>query len=152
MPTHFVSGDLFADASLPALAHGVNCAGAMGKGIAVEFRARFPAMYRAYRARCAAGDFEPGDVFAWRDSGRMIFNLATQASWRTGATLEAVAASVRTMTELAAAGGIARVGMPRIGAGLGGLPWVEVRALLDRLGSETRVELRVFETYVPRLA
>jgi hypothetical protein len=42
MATVFVKGDLFRDASLGGLAHGCNCAGAMGKGIALEFRARFP--------------------------------------------------------------------------------------------------------------
>ncbi|MFP2931529.1 hypothetical protein ACLESO_41360 [Pyxidicoccus sp. 3LG] len=39
--------------------------------------------------------------------------------------------------------------LPRIGAGLGGLGWEDVRALLARLGQETPVELVVFEEYAP---
>lgn len=35
-----------------ALAHGCNGAGAMGKGIAVEFRPRFPAMDTEHEERC----------------------------------------------------------------------------------------------------
>lgn len=37
MPTAFVKGDLFGASGLDALAHGCNCAGAMGEGIAIEF-------------------------------------------------------------------------------------------------------------------
>ena len=54
--------------------------------------------------------------------------------------------------------GVRRIGLLRIGAGLGGLPWVDVRALLKRLGGETDLELVVFERFeahdvpVPRLA
>jgi len=55
MSIAFVSGDLFANASsVQAFAHGCNCAGAMGAGIAVGFRTRYPAMYEEYRRRCIA--------------------------------------------------------------------------------------------------
>ena len=64
MPTIFVKGDLFAHKGLDALAHGCNCAGAMGKGIAVHFRERFPNMYGEYKQRCADGRFTLGAVFA----------------------------------------------------------------------------------------
>jgi hypothetical protein len=66
MPTAFVKGDLFGASGLGALAQGCNCAGAMGKGIAVEFRKRFPEMHaagRSDRRRCTPrGD--PTDVGA----------------------------------------------------------------------------------------
>ena len=39
MPIHFVSGDLFANRyAVQAFAHGCNCQGSMGAGIAKEFR------------------------------------------------------------------------------------------------------------------
>lgn len=53
--------DLFAS-ELPALGHGCNSAGAMGKGIAVEFRRRWPAMFDEYKRRCADGSFKLGDL------------------------------------------------------------------------------------------
>jgi hypothetical protein len=59
----FVSGDLFADPSLDGLAHGCNCVGAMGAGIAMEFRRRYPEMYLQYKKHCDSGDFVPGTVF-----------------------------------------------------------------------------------------
>ncbi len=149
MPVTFLAGDLFSHDELQAFAHGCNCAGAMGKGIALEVRRRFPAMYDEYRRRCRAGTFGLGDVFVWRQDGRTVFNLGTQKTWKTPADLTAVEAAVKEMVRLAEECGIARIGMPRIGAGLGRLDWNAVKETLTRIGASTRVELIVFEEYVP---
>jgi O-acetyl-ADP-ribose deacetylase (regulator of RNase III) len=149
MSSTFVTGDLFAHEGLGAIAHGCNCAGAMGKGIAVQFRQRFPRMYAAYKQRCAEGRFNLGDVFAWSEDGLTIFNLGTQKTWRAKADLSAIETAVRSMVRLAEEAGIARIGLPRIGAGLGGLPWTDVRAVLTDIGNATNVELVVFEEYGP---
>jgi O-acetyl-ADP-ribose deacetylase (regulator of RNase III) len=148
MPTRFLKGDLFHHGELQALAHGCNCAGAMGKGIAVEFRARYPEMYAEYKKRCEDGRFKLGDVFAWAEGGLTIFNLGTQATWRTKADIGAIGTSVRAMIRLAEERGIEKIGLPRIGAGLGGLPWEPIRTLLDEIGNETTVALIVFEEFV----
>jgi O-acetyl-ADP-ribose deacetylase (regulator of RNase III) len=148
MPTVFLKGDLFHQGLL-ALAHGCNCAGAMGRGIAVEFRSRFPKMYAEYKQRCAEGRFKPGDVFTWTEDGITVFNLGTQKTWREKAELSAIETAARTMVRHAEQNGITGVGMPRIGSGLGGLPWAEVRAVLCRIGDETNIELVVIEEYEP---
>ena len=80
MPAIFVKGDLFRADNLQALAHGCNCAGAMGKGIAKEFRSRYPKMYEAYKRLCSLGEFRLADVFAWDAGDVLISNLATRRS------------------------------------------------------------------------
>jgi O-acetyl-ADP-ribose deacetylase (regulator of RNase III) len=132
-------GDLF-KARAPALAHGCNCAGAMGKGIALEFRKRWPDMFERYREMCRRGQFQPGDVFVWTAEDRVIFNLGTQRHWRTKATREAIAQAVHRMSAYALKDNIDEIATPRIGAGQGGLPWRDVRAILD---DEVPNELRV---------
>jgi O-acetyl-ADP-ribose deacetylase (regulator of RNase III) len=111
---------------LPALGHGCNCAGAMGAGIAVVFRKRYPAMYREYRRRCAAGEFRPGDVFVWEAPDVVVYNLATQPVPGPTARLDAIEASVRAALADAEVRELPRLGIPRIGAGLGGLDWDDV--------------------------
>ena len=114
-----------------ALAHGCNCAGAMGRGIAVEFKRRWPDMFRAYRDACKVGTFAPGDVFPWSAAGgRWIYNLGTQKSWRSPATVPAIQQSVTAMAAHAARNGVRSVAMPRVGAGLGGLGWDTVEPVL----------------------
>ena len=44
-------GDLF-KSNAQTLVNTVNCAGVMGKGFALEFKKRFPEMYRDYVRRC----------------------------------------------------------------------------------------------------
>ena len=41
-------GDIFSISGISCYAHGCNCAGAMGKGIALQFKKRFPQMYLQY--------------------------------------------------------------------------------------------------------
>jgi O-acetyl-ADP-ribose deacetylase (regulator of RNase III) len=149
MPTTFTQGDLFAGNGFLAMAHGCNCAGAMGAGIAVEFKRRFPKMFEEYRKRCKEGHFRLGDVMVWKEKDQTIFNLGTQEHWRVGAELPAIVKAVGQMVSLADSGGIERIGLPRIGAGNGGLPWPKVRDVLERAGNGSRVEMVVFETYVP---
>lgn len=150
MPAIFVSGDLFEHPELPALAHGCNCAGAMGAGIAKEFRRRFPAMYEAYKTQCHDGTFRLGGVFRWQvPSGLMVYNLGTQTSWKTPADIIAIETAVRSAVIHARLDGILQIGMPLIGTGLGGLPPDPVKAVLQLIGRQTDVDLVVFECYVP---
>jgi O-acetyl-ADP-ribose deacetylase (regulator of RNase III) len=105
----------------------------MGKGIAAEFRKRWPDMYTRYRELCHHGEFNPGDLFAWTTDDRVIFNLGTQRNWRTKATPEAVRQALARMVDYAVEHHIHAVAMPRIAAGLGGMDWRDVRAILDEL-------------------
>lgn len=115
------TGDLFAS-GLPAIAHGVNCRGVMGAGIAASFRQRWPDMYEAYRQYCGAGLLHPGDVFSWGPPGSVIFNLATQAEPGPDAKPWMITAAVGKMIQVACYDyGLAEIGLPMIGCGIGGL-------------------------------
>lgn len=154
MPIEYVSGDLFAGAHRPeALAHGCNCQGSMGAGIAVQFRDRYPAMFEAYRAMCKARprQFNPGDAWLWKaDQQPWVFNLATQETyWRGRATYDWVEAALLAMRARVDAEGLTRVAMPRVGAGMGGLSWKKVKAVIDRAFADWPGALIVYEEFVP---
>lgn len=122
----------------------------MGKGIAVQFRDKFPAMYEEYRQRCADRSFRVGDVFDYDYGDGHIYNLGTQASWRTRAKPEYIRASVEKMLALAQADGVKQIALPAIGAGLGGLKWDDVKTVLDNAAAKCpEVDLYVVETYSP---
>ncbi|HLJ80969.1 MAG TPA: macro domain-containing protein [Ktedonobacterales bacterium] len=166
MAIQYVSGDLFTNSyGARALAHGVNCKGSMGPGIAVGFRerssserlggsaARYPEMYEEYRRRCTATprELNPGDCFLW-EAGEQpwVFNLATQEDyWRSRATYEAVERALVGMREQAEAEGILTIAMPRIGTGYGGLSWKKLRAMVERVFDGWQGTLYVYEDYVP---
>lgn len=157
MSTQYLSGDLFANEHhAQALSHGCNCQGSMGAGIAVGFRQRYPAMYEEYRRRCKATprQFNPGDVLLWKAVQQpWVFNLATQEDCRRSrATPEAIERALLTMCALADAEGISSIAIPRIGAGLGGLDWRQVRAIIERVFGDWAGTLYVYETFAPAQA
>jgi O-acetyl-ADP-ribose deacetylase (regulator of RNase III) len=85
MVIHYVAGDLFANEhGAQALAHGCNCIGSMGAGIAVGFRERYPDMYEEYRRRCKAQPhlFNPGDCLLWKEVGLDRFDQGCSAAHR----------------------------------------------------------------------
>lgn len=154
VPIRYISGDLFANEHhAQALAHGCNCQGSMGAGIAVRFRQRYPAMYEEYRRRCKATprQFNPGDVLLWKDEQQpWVFNLATQENyWRSRATYDTIERVFQAMRAQADAEGIASIAMPRIGAGYGGLSWPKVRAIIERVFGDWTGALYVYEAFIP---
>jgi len=101
MTVQIINADLFRVKS-DAYAHGVNCQGKMGKGVAVEFKKRWPEMYKAYQKKCAplgSGAYRsipdvahpasfvesmakqsvyPGEKMLWKNNDIVIANLFIQ--------------------------------------------------------------------------
>ncbi len=133
MPLAEVAGNLF-DMGLPALGHGCNCTGAMGAGIALQFRKRWPEMYEEYRQFCGEGTALPGDVYPYEaEDGLLIFNMLTQPVPGPTATLDHIESALRRSIDMCVEEGIKELGIPRVGAGLGGLKWSIVRERLEEI-------------------
>ena len=143
MATQYVDGDLFG-LDPPAIGHGCNCAGSMAGGVAREVAKRHPGLYRDYRRLCDQGEFRLGDAWAWQvDHGPLIYNLATQQLPGPDADLGAIRTALAAMLEDAQRRGLQEVGIPRIGSGIGHLPWSEVRRVFDEVGGASPVMLTV---------
>jgi ribA/ribD-fused uncharacterized protein len=154
MPILYVSGDLFDNAHhAQAFAHGCNCQGSMGAGVAKTFRSRYPEMYEKYRRRCKAEprQFNLGDCWLWKAGDHpWVFNLGTQEGyWRARASYEAIETSLRAMRAQADAEGITRIAIPRIGVGYGGLSWKKVRAIVETVFGDWSDTPVVYEEFVP---
>lgn len=132
------NGDIFTtDAKY--IAHGVNCKGLMGAGIAKEFKQRFPEMHAGYVSRCADGRLTPGGFWVGTGmlDGRTVLpvNLASQDEPGANARYNYLFSAVQTFAHEASHparlhmyGGI--VAIPEIGCGIGGLEWDRVKYML----------------------
>ena len=153
MPIRFISGDLFVkEHGVQVLAHGCNCQGSMGAGVAKTFRARYPLMFEEYRGRCKAVPrrFNLGDCWLWKGSQPSVFNLGTQEGfWRARASYEAIEVALREMRRQADAEEIRSTAIPRIGVGYGGLSWRKVRAIVEAVFGAWLGTLVVYEDFVP---
>ncbi len=148
MPTIFIEGDIFADPSLPAYAFGCTTQGKLDAGIAVAFKKRFPRLEDEYGTLCSEGRFHLGDTFVFVDGEKTVYGLALQAHWKARAKLAALERSMARVVELATNAHVTRIGIPRIGTGLGGLEWLRVKSVLTKVSEGSRVELVVFEKFV----
>lgn len=154
MTIQYVSGDIFTNRyNAEALAHGCNCKGAMGAGVAKSFREHYPEMYQEYRRRCKSepSQFNLGDSFLWKENGKpWVFNLGTQEDyWHRRATYDAIEKSLETMKHQADKEGISSIAMPRIGAGYGGLSWKKIRPIVERVFNDWPGTLYVYKEYAP---
>jgi hypothetical protein len=60
----YLSGDLL-ESEAKALVSPVNCVGVMGKGLAMQFKQRYPSNYIFYKQACREGRVRPGHVLVF---------------------------------------------------------------------------------------
>lgn len=120
-------GNLF-NSGAEAIVNPVNCVGVMGRGLALEFKERFPANFKAYQAACKSGRLRPGHLLVHSQTGdvKFIINFPTKDHWRGASKMSYIVDGLQALTEQLSAHQIASVAIPPIGCGLGGLAWPEV--------------------------
>lgn len=125
-------GDLFAS-KMQTLVNTVNCVGVMGKGIALEFRKRFPEMYADYVERCEAHLVKLGRPYLYRTLvGPWILNFPTKDHWRSVSRLEDIVTGLRYLEAHYKDWGITSLAVPPLGCGQGQLEWRVVGRTLFR--------------------
>ena len=145
----FKTGDILAE-DVEALVNTVNCVGVMGRGIALQFKKRFPENFRAYSEACDRGEVQPGRMFVFPTrrltNPRYIINFPTKRHWRGDSRLEDIRAGLGDLTRCIHESGVRSVAVPPLGSGLGGLDWTAVRGLIEEaLASVEDVQIVVFE-------
>lgn len=136
------TGDLFAQTDLAAIGHGCNCVGKWGSGIAPIFKRIWPDAYRAYRKACLSGVLTVGGMYPWQaPSGVWIYCLASQDRPGADARLDAIASSLRLALDHAHTHHVASIGLPRIGAGIGGLRWDDVLSTITDVAADDPVRV-----------
>jgi O-acetyl-ADP-ribose deacetylase (regulator of RNase III) len=103
----------------------------MGKGLALEFKNRFPQNYEAYKLYCNEGLLKPGRSFVWRtNDDKYIFNMATKDDWRNPSKIEYIENGLIELSDYIVSHNIYSIAIPKIGCGLGGLSWRAVKSLI----------------------
>lgn len=150
MTINIKTGDLLRNDDVDAIVNTVNCVGVMGKGIALQFRNKWPANYDHYKAACKAGQVRPGRMFI-HDSGGLvkpnyIINFPTKDHWRGASRIEYISDGLFDLVKQVKELNIHSIAIPPLGCGNGGLNWDEVRPLIEKAFAELPdVEVRLFE-------
>jgi O-acetyl-ADP-ribose deacetylase (regulator of RNase III) len=130
----------------------VNCVGVMGRGIALAFKNRYPAMFKAYKMECDLENIKPGELFVWKgkstyppkDADCHVVNLPTKRHWRDNSRYEDVEAGLKALRKYLEPLGSVTVALPALGCGCGGLNWEKVSAMISREMDGLKAEITVF--------
>ena len=146
MSVRYTDDDIFASGA-EAITNPVNCVGVSGAGLAKQFAGRYPENDRLYRMACAEGRIRPGRGLVTetgQERPRYIVNFPTKRHWRDNSRIEDIRLGLRNLRQQLLRRGIASVALPALGAGLGGIGWNDVKALIDNeFGTETEIAVTV---------
>ena len=127
----YLKGDLF-NSPAQVLVNTVNTVGVMGKGIALEFKKRYPEMFLKYQKVCADNSLDVGKLFLWMGAGQWILLFPTKKHWRNPSQPEFIELGLKKFADNWQRLGIESIAFPRLGCGNGGLDWEVVRPIMEK--------------------
>lgn len=137
----YIKTDIFTS-NADALVNPVNCVGVMGKGLAEQFKHKYPTMYQEYRELCFSGKLSPGMLHVYR-SNKAIINFPTKLHWRNPSKLEYIGKGLDAFLSSYRDYNIQSVSFPMLGCGYGGLSWLIVRPLMERYLNNVSIDVYI---------
>jgi O-acetyl-ADP-ribose deacetylase (regulator of RNase III) len=144
----YVEGNLF-ETPAQTLVNTVNTVGAMGKGIAKEFKRLFPDMFVEYQKHCESKKLDIGSLWLYPTRNKWVLSFPTKKHWRQPSRIEYIEAGLKTFAAHYNEMRITSAAFPRIGCGNGELDWEEVRPLMDRYLKKLPIDIYVYEKSIP---
>ena len=137
------------DAPVEALVNTVNTVGVMGKGIALQFKRAYPAMFKDYAAAAKRNELALGRMHVWHtgklEGPRVMINFPTKRHWRGGSRLPDIEAGLKDLIEVIQRERIRSIAVPPLGCGHGGLNWADVEPLIRaKMQGLKDVDVRIY--------
>lgn len=138
---------LFED-EIDAMAHGVNCKGGFGSGIAGQLRETLPHTARDYRKKFLGSGWRLGDVQEVVSYRFIIYNCATQDDFggdgKKYVSYDAVYECMNKLHSICEVS-MLTLGLPRIGAGLAGGSWDVIHEIIKDVFKDSKVKVIIYE-------
>ena len=140
-------GDIF-QSNAQTLINTVNCVGVMGKGIALEFKNRFPEMFDDYVKRCEHKKVKPGIPYLYRALfPPQIVNFPTKDHWKSVSRMTDVENGLQYLLAHYKEWGLTSLAIPPLGCGNGQLEWRTVGPLIYRCVRQMDIPVEIYAPY-----
>ena len=138
------------DSSCDYLTNTINIVGAMGAGLALEFRLRVPEMYELYKDKCGRGEIQIGKYWIYDKPNRMgkkILNFPVKRGFNHPSTWDYVIRGMDYFLQNYERDGITSIAMPTLGARLGKLPNEDVLEMMRIDLENLPILVEVYQSY-----
>jgi len=126
----------------------VNCVGIMGKGIALEFKNRFPDMFKDYVKRCERNEVRLGEPYLYKTLfGPQIVNFPTKEHWKSISKISEVQKGLDYLVKHYKQWGVTSIAIPPLGCGNGQLEWSVVGPLIYKLVKQMDIPVEIYAPY-----
>lgn len=140
-------GDLF-QSKVQTIVNTVNCVGVMGKGVAAEFKKRYPQMFADYLARCNAKKVKLGEPYIYKDIlGSSVINFPTKGHWRSPSRLDDIVHGLDYLMTHAKEWDLQSLAIPPLGCGNGGLDWSLVGPIMYQKLSKLDIPVEIYAPF-----
>jgi O-acetyl-ADP-ribose deacetylase (regulator of RNase III) len=145
---HYTKGDIF-EAQTDAIINTVNTVGVMGKGIALQFKQRFPKNFLVYKNACAEQRLSIGQLLITEQPTlffKYIINFPTKINWIHASKYEYIESGLVELVQKIKDLGITSIAIPPLGAGNGKLDWEKVKPIIEQhLAALPHVQVYIYE-------
>jgi O-acetyl-ADP-ribose deacetylase (regulator of RNase III)/uncharacterized protein YwgA len=126
----------------------VNCVGIMGKGIALEFKNRFPEMFKDYQGRCERKEVHPGVPYLYKSLfGPQILNFPTKDHWKSVSKVSDIQRGLDYLVKNYKQWRITSIAIPPLGCGNGQLDWKVVGPMIYASAKQMDIPVEIYAPY-----
>ena len=144
----YTTGNIF-ESGASAIVNTVNLVGVMGKGLALQFKKRYPLNFKLYKKACQTGVISIGQMFVtqcgFEDGPGYIVNFPTKNDWHKPSEYSYIESGLADLIRVIEEYRLGSIAIPPLGAGNGGLDWSEVKALIERYLGNIDCDIIVYE-------
>lgn len=145
---YFTKGDLL-ESKAQALVNTVNTVGVMGKGIALQFKERFPQNYALYRSACKNNKVKIGEMFTTveqtLDGNKIIINFPTKTTWRRPSEYPYIQLGLKSLHDEIIDRKIKSIAIPPLGSHNGGLDWSIIKRMMISSLEDLDCDVTIYE-------
>lgn len=142
-----IIGNIF-DSKMDVLVNTVNCVGVMGKGIAKDFKAKYPIMFEEYKKECDLKNLSTGILYPYYEDGKVkVLNFPTKQHWRSPSKLSYIVDGLNWFVENYQGMHINSIAFPPLGCGNGGLSWDIVGPLMYQTLKELPIDIEIYAPF-----
>lgn len=140
----YVKGNIFLSTA-QAIVNTVNLRGVMGKGLALQFKDKFPGLFESYTHDILDKRLAIGVPTIWKGPEKWVVNFPTKDDWRKPSEYDYIEKGLAGLRTKMDEWGVLSIAIPPLGCGLGSLDWNKVRPMIEKHLGDMEMSIEVYE-------